>query len=104
MIRTAEYNEIFNIAKAKLSAKYTVSNIPTSSAFEEDAFNVLATAVVEWNSTRPEENRLEIEVIHVGGSRFPDGYLYNKTDSEKVGVEVKFHKSAQLFFLSQFWQ
>ena len=38
MIRTAEYNEIFNIAKSKLSTKYTGTNIPTSTAFEEDAF------------------------------------------------------------------
>ncbi len=95
MIRTAEYNEIFDIAKAKLSAKYTGANIPTSSAFEEDAFSVLDAAVAEWNSARTEDNRLEIEVVHVGGSRFPDGYLHNKTDGEKVGVEVKFHKSGE---------
>ena len=56
MIRTAEYNEIFDIAKAKLSVKYAGANIPTSSAFEEDAFIVLDAAVVEWNSTRAEEN------------------------------------------------
>lgn len=95
MIRTAEYNEIFDIAKAKLSAKYAGANIPTSSAFEEDAFNILDAAVAEWNITHAEDNRLEIEVVHIGGSRFPDGYLHNKTDSEKVGVEVKFHKSGE---------
>ncbi|MGM9601809.1 MAG: hypothetical protein ACI3W5_09575 [Faecousia sp.] len=95
MIRTAEYNEIFDIAKSKLSAKYTGTNIPTSTAFEEDGFNVLEDSVAEWNNTRPEENRLEIEVVHVGGSRFPDGYLHNKTDGEKVGIEVKFHKSGE---------
>ncbi len=95
MIRTAEYREIFDKAESKLSTKYTGTNIPTSSAFEEDAFNVLDAAVAEWNSTRTEEHRLEIEVVHIGGSRFPDGYLHNKTDGEKVGIEVKFHKSGE---------
>ena len=56
MIRTAEYNEIFNIAKSKLSTKYTGTNIPTSTAFEEDAFCVLEEAVDEWNSMRTEEH------------------------------------------------
>ena len=95
MIRTAEYNEIFDIAKAKLSAKYTGANIPTSSAFEEDAFSVLDAAVAEWNSARTEDNRLEIEVVHVGGSRFPDGYLHNKTDIDLSFMIYLWQKSGR---------
>ena len=93
MIREHEYNEIFEIAIRNLKTKYTSSPIPSSDDFEADVFVVLQDSISEWNSTRAPSDQLSITVHYLGGSRFPDGYLHNRTDNEKIGIEVKFHKS-----------
>lgn len=93
MIRTAEYNEIFEITKRNLKSKYTGNPVPSSDSFEIDVFVVLEESVAEWNSNRSAADQINITVHYLGSSRFPDGYLYNRTDNEKIGIEVKFHKS-----------
>lgn len=93
MIRTREYNEIFEITKRNLKLKYAGNPVPSSDSFETDVFVLLEESVAEWNSTRSAADQLIISVHYLGGSHFPDGYLYNRTDNEEVGVEVKSHKS-----------
>ncbi len=94
MIRKKEYLEIFKITEKLLIQKYSNTDIPNSNHFEIDVFEVLREAITEWNSQRAPGDVLNIRSIHIGGSKFPDGYLHNVTDEEKVGIEVKFHRSA----------
>ena len=92
MRREVEYAEIFNITNRLLREKYENQPVPGSALFEAETPPIINLAIAEWNSSHP-TSALNIIVEYLGGNKFPDIVLHNNTDSEKIGVEVKFHKT-----------
>lgn len=95
MIREAEYLEIFEIIRDLLKEKYENEDPPNSTTFEFDAPGVIRCAIEVWNSTHVLIDQIDFEVEHLGGSKFPDIVLHNRTDNEVIGIEVKFHKAGE---------
>jgi len=92
MRREAEYAEIFNTIERLLCEKYENQPIPGSALFEAETPDIINLAIAEWNSSHP-TSVLNITVEYLGGNKFPDIVLHNNTDGEKIGIEVKFHKT-----------
>lgn len=91
MLRENIYTEIFENTKYALRNKYLVNPQTTSEEFEESVVAILKEVVAAWKDTQPEAERLDIEIRHLGKHHFPDIVIENKTDHEKLGLEVKYH-------------
>ncbi len=95
MRRQAEYMEILGLLQQSLHEKYETESAPSSNEFERATVEVLKDTIDNWNQAQDEDHRLDLEVVYLGGNRFPDIVCRNNTDGEKFGIEVKFHKSSR---------
>lgn len=93
MLRETEYCEIFDRLISALREAYPNNEGVTSGSFESTVPQILKRVITEWNITRG-ENPLALEVDYLGGRKFPDIIINNTTDSEKIGLEVKYHNSS----------
>lgn len=92
MRNQSTYSEIFDLTIRELSAQKDLkAHIPKSDDLERAVKESLEFAIKEWNLGQQKKEKKDIEVYLLGGKRFPDIILLNKSDSEKIGIEVKLH-------------
>lgn len=91
MIREEIYMRIFKDTERALGEKYTLNPRTSSEEFEVSAAEVLEAVIEDWKNTQPECEKIDIEVRRLGKHHFPDIVIENKTDHEKIGLEVKYH-------------
>jgi len=91
MIREDIYVQIFEEVKEKLKRKYQQDPNASSQKFEGSVVKIIENVIETWESTQPEESKLDFEIRHLGKHHYPDIVIENKTDHEKIGLEVKYH-------------